>query len=114
MYSYERKRKTAKIGIQLLNVYLPNNNHINFNSLDIEPGSFVYHPQADTLLISLADETVLCCKYLKIENKGVISARDFTNGYNLQITKRGRFDTNIDPKVSRKIQKKLSLMKQFK
>ncbi|KAI8887907.1 Methionyl-tRNA formyltransferase [Backusella circina FSU 941] len=112
MYSYERKRAKATIGVQLLNVYLPS--HTNFPSLDREPGSFVYHQATSSLLISLADETVLCCTHLKIENKGVISASDFTNGYNLQHSKKGRFDVSIDPKVSKMIEKKLSLMKRFK
>lgn len=73
-------KKHKDMAIQLLHLYLPERPSKLLNTSDA-PGTFVWDPPTKSLHFVFGDKSVVACTHLKIENKGLISAVDFSNGY---------------------------------
>ncbi|KAI7890113.1 formyl transferase [Mucor mucedo] len=72
-------KKPKDIVIQFLNVFLPTQTTI-FGP----PGTFSWHRPSKSIHIMFGDGSVAGCTHFKVENKGIISASDFINGYQVQ------------------------------
>ncbi|ORX52775.1 Methionyl-tRNA formyltransferase [Hesseltinella vesiculosa] len=108
-YSYVRVKKSGKeldklVKLQLFNIFLPTNSPLYENRRNLDdPGRFVYHARSDSLHVMCADGKVVGIANLKAENKKVISARDFVNGYEI-LHHTGNFDVadENDPEAKKR------------
>lgn len=102
------KNKSKDISIQFLNLTLPSTSPL-LNSGNV-PGSFYCDEESKSIHILFGDGSVAACTHVKLQNKGLISASDFANGY----YKEGVFGIlPLDPEIERKNLKKRAKMSRF-
>ncbi|KAI7908081.1 formyl transferase [Cokeromyces recurvatus] len=110
--TYHKKKKN--LIVQLLDLHLLSFNKKETISLQqSEPGSFRWDEASKSLHIAFGDGSVIACSKLKVENKGIISATDFANGYQAK----GQFGTESplmqDDTIIKNNIKKRSKMRRF-
>ncbi|KAI9483462.1 MAG: formyl transferase, partial [Benjaminiella poitrasii] len=81
--------------VQLLDLHLVPLNDRHTQLDQIELGNFVWDEKSQSLHIVFGDGSIIACSKLKVENKGIISAADFANGY--QSTGRFGFSSSLFP-----------------
>lgn len=99
-------KKPKNIVIQFLNLFLPTKTTI-FGP----PGTFSWHRPSKSIHIMFGDGSVLGCTHFKVENKGIISASDFINGYQVE----GQFGVSMptDELVFKQNMKKRAKMQRY-
>lgn len=110
MYQIHKKKQSKNIVIQLLDLHLPDAPLDGLKESD--PGSFSWDDLSQSLQIVFGDHSVIACRRFKVENKGVISASDFCNGYQTQ----GKFGVSLtldDDLTIEKNKKKRAKMHQY-
>lgn len=102
------KQKSKDISMQMLDFHLPEKSPL-VESGKI-PGSFLCDEESNSIHILFGDGNVAACKKVKLQNKGIISAKDFANGY----FKEGVFGVDpADQEIERKNAKKRAKMSRF-
>lgn len=103
------KQKSKDISIQMLDFHLPKVSPLLGSGKP--PGSFLCDEKSNSIHILFGDGAVAACKKVKLQNKGIICAKDFANGY----YKEGVFGvTPVDQEIERKNLKKRAKMNRFK
>jgi methionyl-tRNA formyltransferase len=103
------KKKSKDIVVQLLDLHLPDQPVDALKGSS--PGSFAWDDLGQSLHIVFGDHSVVACARFKVENKGVISASDFCNGYQAQ----GKFGVSlgVDDLIIEKNMKKRAKMHRY-
>jgi methionyl-tRNA formyltransferase len=106
-----KNTKTPKVfSVQLRDLFLPTK-RILLDAGD-PPGTFTYDHHTETLQMVFRDGSVVACSHLQFENKKIIEAKDFANGYE----RFGRFgldDMIVDEWIMKKNMKKRAKMIQY-
>lgn len=103
-------KKPKKISIQFLNLFLPEESPLFYESFP--PGTFVWDKPTKSIHIIFADGSVIGCTHVKAENKGITSATDFINGYQVE----GRFGlppSTDDDLIAKQNMKKRAKMQRY-
>lgn len=102
-------KKPKNVAIQFLNLFLPEESELI--DCDAAPGSFAWHNPTKSIHVVFGDGSVIGCTHFKAENKGIISAKDFINGYQVN----GRFGTGqpTDEVLIRQNMKKRAKMQRY-
>lgn len=83
-------KKPKDITVQLLHLYLPERSR-SLGPGDA-PGSFAWDEPTKSIHVVFGDGTIVACPLLKPENKAIITAKDFVNGYQVQ----GQFGISME------------------
>lgn len=102
-------KKPKNIGVQFLHLFLPTES--NLLGPGDAPGSFAWDKPTKSIHIIFADGSIVACSHLKVENKGIISAKDFTNGYQVE----GQFGASLstDDLIVKQNMKKRAKMQRY-
>lgn len=99
-------KKPKNITVQFIHMFLPYESRV-LGPGDA-PGSFAYDNATKSLHVVFGDGSIVACASLKPENKDIISAKDFINGYQVQ----GIFGTSMstdDTLVERNMKKRAKM-----
>ncbi|KAG2237495.1 hypothetical protein INT48_005531 [Thamnidium elegans] len=108
-YFKTSSKKPKDITVQLLHLYLPERSYSL--GLGDSPGSFAWDESTKSIHMVFGDGSIVACPLLKPENKAIMTAKDFINGYQVQ----GKFGVSLetdDSLIERNI-KKRSKMHRF-